>query len=239
MDRSEGTRNARRGARWAGILACVVALLIPPTLVLTNVRLLLTQGFLQIEYRLPGFPEDPYGFTLEDRLRWAPIALDYLLNDEGTGFLRDLRFDDGSPVYNERELRHMDDVKRLTQAALRLWLFGLAVIVTGLALLTWRAGGREAWRAVSVGGQLTLVLMVVLGVGLVLSFPFVFVGFHRLFFEGDTWIFNYSDTLIRLFPERFWRDAFFFIVGATAAEAAVLWGIGRRRHKHKMPGASA
>ncbi len=239
MDQSQGRSAGRRAAQWAAILAWVVTMLIPPTLVLTNVRLLLTRGFLQIEYRLPGFPEDPYGFALEDRLHWAPIALDYLLNDEGTEFLRGLRFEDGNPVYNERELRHMDDVKRLTQAALRLWLLGLAVIAAGLALLAWRAGGREAWRAVSVGGRLTLGLMVALGLALTLSFSFVFVGFHRIFFEGDTWIFHYSDTLIRLFPERFWQDAFLFIAGATAAEAAALWGIGRRGRNRTTPGASS
>lgn len=35
-----------------------------------------------------------------------------------------------------------------------------------------------------------------------------FAAFHHLFFKGDSWIFLYSDTLIRLFPIRFWQDAF-------------------------------
>jgi uncharacterized membrane protein len=35
-----------------------------------------------------------------------------------------------------------------------------------------------------------------------------FSGFHSLFFEGDSWLFLYSDTLIRLFPIRFWQDVF-------------------------------
>ncbi len=216
------------GARWAVLVAWAVAALVPPTLVLTNVRLLLTHAFLEVEYRLPGFPPDPYGFTLEDRLEGAGIALDYLLNDAGTEFLADLRFADGSPVYNARELRHMDDVKELTQAALSLWRIGLAAVAAGLALLAWRAPQGRAWKAVAAGGQLTLGLMAALGLSLALSFPFVFVGFHRVFFEGDTWLFRYSDTLIRLFPERFWRDTFLWLAGMTAAEAALLWGVARR-----------
>jgi integral membrane protein (TIGR01906 family) len=64
--------------------------------------------------------------------------------------------------------------------------------------------------------------MVLLGAGLVFTFSTVFVGFHRLFFEGDTWLFYYSDTLIRLFPERFWRDVFLLLAGATLAEAVAL-----------------
>ncbi len=34
-----------------------------------------------------------------------------------------------------------------------------------------------------------------------------FTLFHQVFFEGDSWLFLYSDTLIRLFPIRFWQDA--------------------------------
>ncbi len=208
--------------RWPAFARTGIQLLMPVVLVLTNVRLLMTRAFIRIEYAMPGFPADPYGFSAEDRLHWAPIALDYLLNDAGTEFLADLRFENGEPVYNDRELRHMDDVKRLTQAALRVWG---ACLATG-ALLTiglgWRGRRAEVLRGLSRGGLLTIGGMAVLGAGLALSFSSVFVGFHRLFFQGDTWLFRYTDTLIRLFPERFWRDAFLFIAGATLAEALAL-----------------
>jgi uncharacterized membrane protein len=39
-------------------------------------------------------------------------------------------------------------------------------------------------------------------------FDVFFTWFHGLFFEGDSWLFLFSDTLIRLFPIRFWEDAF-------------------------------
>jgi uncharacterized membrane protein len=51
-----------------------------------------------------------------------------------------------------------------------------------------------------------------------------FTGFHALFFTGDSWLFEYSDTLIRLFPLRFWQDTFLF-----AAAIAVLGGLGLAR----------
>ena len=35
-----------------------------------------------------------------------------------------------------------------------------------------------------------------------------FGWFHSLFFSANTWLFEYSDTLIRLFPIRFWQDTF-------------------------------
>jgi integral membrane protein (TIGR01906 family) len=72
--------------------------------------------------------------------------------------------------------------------------------------------------------------MAVMGVLLVLIaavFQFVFVGFHRMFFQGDSWLFLYSDTLIRLFPERFWLTAFVAIVAGTIALACLLWLVSR------------
>jgi ABC-type uncharacterized transport system permease subunit len=77
-----------------------LVLSLPVTLLLTSVRLLLTPAFVRLDYGLPGFPPDPYGFTAAERLQGAGIALEYLLNDEPISFLGDLRFDDGSPVYN-------------------------------------------------------------------------------------------------------------------------------------------
>jgi len=59
----------------------LLVVLLPVVLTLTNVRLLLTHLFPEIEYRLPGFPADLYGFTLENRLRGAEMSMDFLLNN--------------------------------------------------------------------------------------------------------------------------------------------------------------
>ena len=40
-----------------------------------------------------------------------------------------------------------------------------------------------------------------------LQFQWFFVEFHHVFFEGETWLFPRSDTLIQLFPEQFWFNA--------------------------------
>ena len=107
--------------------------LVPVALTLTNVRLLMTPLFPNFEYNLPGFPLDLYGFTKEDRLKWSKVAIDYLLNNAGIEFLADLRFPEGQTaplescgdyttrdctyLYNDRELRHMVDVKNVTRGA--------------------------------------------------------------------------------------------------------------------------
>ena len=73
----------------------LVTLLVPVVLVLFGVGVLLSPVYIQVEYRLPYFPDDPYGFTLEERLYWAGLSIDYLLNGEGLEFLGDLQFPDG------------------------------------------------------------------------------------------------------------------------------------------------
>jgi len=180
-----------------------------------GVRAVLAPAFPRLEYRRPGFPPDPYGFTTAERVRWAGITWDYLLNDEDASFLADLRFDDGSPVYGPREVAHMRDVKTVIQIALRV-CYGALTALTVIGLVTWRRGGfelfkrglaRGGWIVVGLAGAIALTVLI----GILLS-PDVFWGFfsafHAVFFEGDSWLFLYSDTLIRLFPIRFWQDAF-------------------------------
>ena len=209
-------------------LSWLVTLLIPLALIGLGLRLLLTTTFLQIEYNMPYFPRDEYGFTKEDRLRWAPYALKYLVNNADISYLGDLKFDDGTPLYNERELSHMEDVKQVTRGALTVWYATLAIL---LALGIWSkvAHWEQAYRqGLMRGGWLMVGLEVAIGltaiVGIVIN-PNVFWGFftafHKLFFEGDSWLFLYSDTLIRLFPIRFWQDAFLW-----AAVIALGGGIG-------------
>ncbi|HKY55670.1 MAG TPA: hypothetical protein VJM08_15240 [Anaerolineales bacterium] len=57
----------------------LVTILIPIALIGLGLRVLLTPFFLRLEYNMPYFPPVEYGFTKEDRLKWALYALDYLV----------------------------------------------------------------------------------------------------------------------------------------------------------------
>jgi integral membrane protein (TIGR01906 family) len=155
------------------------------------------------------------------------MSLEYLLNDEGIGFLGELKFEDGADVFNDRELRHMHDVKELTQAVLTVWMAAMTIAAGAFSGLLLFRRLREAGRALERGGRWTIVSMLILGGLLFLSFSFVFVGFHRIFFEGDTWLFFYSDTLIRLFPERFWQQVFAALVALTLVMSGLAILVGR------------
>ena len=196
------------------LLSYLVSLLTPLALIGLALRVLLTPLYYTVEYNMPYFPADEYGFTKADRLKWAEPSVTYLVNNADISYLGDLKFDDGTPIYDERELSHMHDVKNVVQGSLKAWyvanviLLVLAVVaLRGSWMPTYLDGLRRGgWWMIG----LALTLAFIAGAGILLNpniFWSFFAWFHSLFFEGDSWLFYYSDTLIRLFPIRFWQDA--------------------------------
>jgi integral membrane protein (TIGR01906 family) len=85
---------------------------------------------------------------------------------------------------------------------------------------------RGGW--LMIGLAVTIGLIVVIGIVIDPNvFWNFFAGFHSLFFEGDSWLFLYSDTLIRLFPIRFWQDAF-LLAAVIALGGGVALALGLR-----------
>lgn len=201
----------------------VIVTALPLALVLINARLLMTDAYLRWEYGRPGFPADGYGFSQEERLTHARWALNYLFNGEPVSYLGDQTFPDGTPLYNERELSHMADVQRVT-GQIQFFGYGLLLLWGVCAVvLAARPSARPTLYASLAGGAVLTVGLIVAGlIAVATSFRALFTGFHALFFEGDTWIFLTSDTLIRLFPERFWIDAFALMFGGALVEAIVI-----------------
>ena len=235
--------NASMRPPLRSILSWLASLAVPVALIGLAVRIVLLPFFLQLEYRVPGFPPDDYGFTTQERLHWAGYAWNYLVNSAGASYLGDLRFDDGSPVFNEREVSHMHDVKGVITGTFRAWYASLAVLAL-IGLWAWRTGRGEGFRrGLSRGGWLTIGLAGLIGaivlVGM-LADPNVFwnffAWFHSLFFTGETWLFEYSDTLIRLFPIRFWEDTFLAAaVIVLAGGLALAFGLRTRPGRAPEP----
>lgn len=213
------TENPARAA-----VVIVLACALPVWLLLSSVQLVMTDAYLAVEYGKPDFPPDLYGFTQADRLAYAPYALQYLRNNQDDDSLAALTLPDGRAMYTARELSHMADVKVVTQAALNVHL----ILTAGLVVLVLLVGRRAAtrpwlWRGLFSGGLLTLALLGGIALIVLLNWDFFFEEFHRIFFAEGSWRFQYSDTLIRLFPERFWVDAA-VTVGLLAAGGAIVLG---------------
>jgi|SRR5579859_224511 len=228
------------------ICRAILIVLLPVALTLTNVRLLLTHAYPAIEYSLPGFPDDPYGLTKAERIQYANLSMDYLLNNADISFVRAFRFPPGvlappesqqyygdgdtNRFYNDRELQHMQDVKVVLGKVLNVWAAaGILILLAGAALLYFHE--ISALRAgLLAGAGVTLVILIGLVTYITLDFNDFFVQFHEVFFAAGTWTFLFSDSFIRLFPEKFWDDAFTFIGLATVVESLVVgawawWGL--------------
>ncbi|MFC2029012.1 TIGR01906 family membrane protein [Chloroflexota bacterium] len=193
------------------VIKGVAALLIPLSLVFLGLRLLLSSGFLSLEYRMPGFPNDQFGFTRRERLHYSNISLNFLLNNDDIDSLSIQTLPNGSPLFNDRELSHLLDVKNVVKPSLVVgynsWLLlGIIAFVSILAKLK-----NQLIDGIRLGAWLMLGIIGSIGLFALISFWNFFSIFHSLFFEGESWIFSYSDTLIRLFPLRFWQDAFLIV----------------------------
>ena len=196
----------------------VIIIALPIFLLLTNVRLLMTTAFLRYEYGQASFPAAAE-FTPAQRMAIAQTTLAYVRGHADLETLRRL-------PYREKEVTHLVDVRLLTGQAVTLhWLTGGLLLLSLLFLARTPTTRSLAARSLLYGCGLTLVLLGAVALVVTVHFDGFFVRFHRLFFVGDSWLFDVSDTLIQLFPVPFWFDAALGLALLPMVEALVV-GLG-------------
>jgi integral membrane protein (TIGR01906 family) len=203
------------------LLVVLIAAVVPPVLVVNAFRVLATDSFVRFE--LGRIPPDRYGLTDDQREALALTGLRSIRpGSEGIALLERATLPDGSPAFDRRELTHMRDVRRLFGAALRLQLVALvAVAVLALALVRTRL--RTVVPTGLLAGALATLAVAILAVPVILlGFDGFFTRFHEVFFEGDSWRFSSFDTLIRLYPERFWEDVSRLAAAIAVGQAILL-----------------
>lgn len=203
------------------MLIVLIAAVLPPVLVVNAFRVLATDSFVRLE--LGRLPPDLYGFTDDQREALALTGLRSIRpGSQGVVLLERATLPDGSPAFDERELAHMRDVRRLFGAALRLQL----AVVVALAVLAGAFARTRLRTVVPTGllaGALATLGIAILAVPVILlGFDGFFIRFHEIFFAGDSWRFSSADTLIRLYPERFWVDVSRLAAAVTVGQAVVL-----------------
>jgi len=201
----------------------LVTLTIPVIISVLSILILLSPIFTNLEYRRPGFPEDNYGFTTAERLEFGNQTRRYLISNDTLEDLQQLVFENGDPIYIERELTHLEDVKIVLQGVLRVFYGAAAVFVLGGLIARMRSWQDIYLEAIFLGGKITAGLLVMILLLTLVSFQALFTNFHLLFFEGGSWLFFYSDSLIRLFPVQFWQDIF-LVFGILTLAGGILLG---------------
>jgi len=215
---------------FSAALSLAVALLVPALLVVTSVRLVAGDWYVRFLYDHGGIPADRYGLSSEERARLALVGLRAILpgDDPGLARLRRARLADGSPAFGGREIAHMADVRSLLERAYRFQVLALLALLTAAAV-TFPA--RRLRRAIPLGlrlgAWLTIGLALLVGGVSVLSWSSFSTPFHSLFFEGDSWRFADTDTLRRLYPDRFWVDTAIALGALALLQALALLALLR------------
>lgn len=214
------------------IIRLLVVFVMPIFITLTAARIMVADWYPKYEYAKPDFPADSYGFTTEQRLERALVSIHFLNDPRPAGqaieLLDALRLPGADKaLFNQYERSHMMEVNRFTDKLWLFWRISVVLVIGGLTLLLVRKRTQpDAYAAIFGGGLLTTGLLGFLVAFVLVGWRTFFIGFHELFFPPGSWTFDWSDSLIRLFPDRFWFDAGILLVGGAFAAGVLVSGSG-------------
>jgi integral membrane protein (TIGR01906 family) len=229
--------------RTIATLAFIVAL--PIALITTNIRLL-ANAPLTYRYAFDRYDaQASTGLSRTDLDSTAGALRRYFNNDEDTFYHQVTDGGLAQSVFNARETRHMQDVKRLFVDVNRAQELSVIYVLAYVAIFfLWARDGSVRQLAVQSLFGLALGAVCLGTVGIVAAFGFnsAFDHFHALVFSNDFWQLNpETDHLIQMFPEPFWRDMTVFLGAMCAAEALLIGGasamclMGTRRERTRLP----
>jgi integral membrane protein (TIGR01906 family) len=216
---------------WLVPLLGVIVVAVPVVLFFSPLYAFVTPAFVRHEYAQPHVPPAER-FTPSERLRLSDAAVGYLRGRFSREELAALRTAEGETAFQSREVEHLVDVKRVMDG-MRLAHTGALILGVLCGLALWRAGqsGRVSV-GLTTGVWLTGGVIVLVVVSALVDFGAFFTAFHRLFFASGSWIFDYRDTLIQLYPIAFWMDAVWKMGAAIALEAVVILIAARGIRSH-------
>ena len=148
---------------------------------------------------------------------------DYFNSDEELLDVRVTVDGDARPLFDEREIIHMKDVKELLHAVYRVqegtFLFLFTFSMVGFLIM----GGEFAARIRMLflrGTVFIYVAMGVIGLGSLVGFNLLFRWFHEISFNNDFWLLDpQTSFLVRLFPQGFWLESTLLLGIVTLAES--------------------
>jgi integral membrane protein (TIGR01906 family) len=195
-------------------------------LVTTNVRLAFNSLELyEWEFARQGVPRVT-GLTLEQLSDAGGQIRDYF--NSATEPLDARVTVDGKsvPLFTEREVLHMADVKQLVQRVYRLQEGCLLFLFLWITLGFFIQGSDFIPRMQRLLLQASVLAMVIVGVAgfaAMVAFQPLFLLFHRFSFANNLWILDPETSfLLRMFPQQFWVEATVLIGASTIAEALAM-----------------
>ncbi|MDA0271605.1 MAG: TIGR01906 family membrane protein [Chloroflexi bacterium] len=218
--------------RW--IAAALFIACIPLALLLTNVRVAGTweraYGYSYTQYEVPRVT----GIERSELDR-ASSAISHYFQSARSGELLDIRAQQGErtiPLFNEREILHMADVKDLFQTVFRIHEFALLYVIiyiTAVYLWSRERSMRHLARQAVWAGVGTVAILGAAAITMLFGFDEMFHRFHVLSFSNDFWQLDpRTDRLVQMFPQGFWFDVSLAVGAVTVMQGGLvaLMGVG-------------
>lgn len=193
----------------ARVVSVAFVVFLPLLIIGTSLRALVTDRDLILK----GFRDNQVAQTtgLDDPQlqRVADAFVAYFQAPPGQLQMQVVAFGQSRPLFNDREVTHMEDVQAVVQLFLRLQLIAAAVVVVRvLSALTIERSTLAIGRDMLISTALMVLLVVLVGVLSLVDFEALWTRFHQIAFRNDLWLLDpRTDYLIMLFPEPFWFTA--------------------------------
>lgn len=132
-------------------------------------------------------------------------------------------------VFNEQELYHMKDVKKLFKKGFlirSIFVILLMLSLTGIVLLKQY---KPMYKSIKWLALMSVILISIFILLLITDFNKYFTYFHEIFFNENCWLFDPSKSLlVNIFPEGLFNDAAIYILLMYFAELFFIMLISRK-----------
>lgn len=225
-----GSRIAWRVA--AAGAAALFMLALPVAIITTNVRLLFGARPLYL-YAVESYDAPAVtGIPQSELVRGVDDLRAYLFDDRERLSLQVTNArGQQEPLFNEREVLHMRDVKNLLRGFFTAQAIALAVIAVYAVprlILQRRAGLNHLLRLTWYAMLGFLAFGVAFGVAAAIDFDALFTQFHLISFSNDLWLLDpRTDHLLQLFPDPFWHLASSLLIGGILAQVLIIAAVAK------------
>ncbi len=166
-----------------------------------SARAVFNDWFIELEYSKKDFPKDKYGLNDEYRKKLAKVGLRAVLSKEGLKEFEKAKLPNGRKAFRKKEVKHMEDVNKLlsfifpvSYTLFFFWIIGVFYL-------------EEYRKKLLIGsGLFTIFLILITGIFTFTNYNKAFEIFHNYVFDTTSWKFKSYDTLLRVYPMKFWFD---------------------------------
>jgi integral membrane protein (TIGR01906 family) len=147
------------------------------------------------------------GMSVEDLTEAGRALIDYLTGKSHSPQIVTTIHGEERPLYNKKELLHLEDVRNLFRTGLTAeWIATAAALALTVLLLAARKH-KAASIAFYAAAISTIAILVLLALPAASDFTGWWTKFHLITFTNDLWLLDpQTDWLIRMFPEPFFSS---------------------------------